>query len=100
MENDQLEQNVVEEVQATEVAQETSLDDALWGETAEALPEEGEVDEIDPESLDKSKEEEKPEEAIEDVETPPEGLSPKASERFQKLAMKTRLTKSSDHLSN
>lgn len=86
MENDQLEQNFVEEVQTTEVAQETSLDDALWGETAEALPEEGEVDEIDPESLDKPKEEEKPEEAIEDVETPPEGLSPKASERFQKLA--------------
>ena len=87
MENDQLKQNAVEEeVVTTESAQEASLGDALWGETAEVSLDEGEVGESDPELTDEPKEEEKPEEAIEDVETPPEGLSPKASERFQKLA--------------
>ena len=87
MENDQLKQNAVEEeVVTTESAQEASLGDALWGETAEVSLDEGEVGESDPELTDEPKEEEKPEEAVEDTETPPEGLSPKASERFQKLA--------------
>lgn len=84
MENDQLEQDIVEtEILAADAAAVPSLDDALWGDTA---AEDAETVEATSEVIDKPAEEVKPEEVAEDVDTPPEGLSQKASERFQKLA--------------
>ena len=93
--NEELEPVVetVENESVLESEQAQSMDDALWGGETDAVSENVETTDTQEADAEQIKQAADTEEVAEESDAPPEGLSPKASERFQKLANENRTYK-------